>query len=94
MNARMDTSRAIIAFLAREILNDEGASIGEDDELIAQGLIDSMGIVRLMVHLQKLYGVRDFDRSDLTLDNFRSVSRIAKMVDRYRSVREEATTCL
>jgi acyl carrier protein len=86
-DATADIRRAIAAFIRTEVLNDASATIGESDELVGEGLIDSLGIVRLMVHLQRRYGIADFDKSDLTLDNFRTIARIADMIARYRLTR-------
>jgi acyl carrier protein len=77
--------RDIIRFFKSDILNNENANISEHADIISEGLIDSMGIIRLLTHLQALYGVDDFDNSDLTLDNFRTIKRIATMMSKYRS---------
>ncbi len=73
----------IITFMKAEIVNDGSLELDEHDEIIAKGLIDSMGIVRLMAHMQTLYSIKEFDRSDLILDNFRTIGRIATMIRRY-----------
>jgi len=86
-DATAEVRQSIAAFIRIEILNDPSAPIGESDELLTKGLIDSLGIVRLMVHLQRRYGIPDFDKSDLTLDNFRTIDRIADMIARYRETR-------
>jgi acyl carrier protein len=75
----------IISFFKSDILNNDAAQIDEHVDIISEGLIDSMGIIRLLAHLQVLYGIRDFDNNDLTLDNFRTIERIAVMMARYRS---------
>lgn len=74
----------IISFFKSDILNNDAAEISEHADIISEGLIDSMGIIRLLTHLQVLYDIKDFDNSDLTLDNFRTIQRIADMIARYR----------
>lgn len=86
-DATAEVRQSIAAFIRIGILNDPSAPIGESDELLSKGLIDSLGIVRLMVHLQRRYDIPDFDKSDLTLDNFRTIDRIADMIARYRETR-------
>lgn len=80
---KREVSAQIVAFFKTEIVNDPTFDITEHDEIIAMGLIDSMGIVRLLTHLQKLYSVRQFEKRDMILDNFRSIDRISSMVCRY-----------
>ena len=74
----------IISFFKSDILNNDAAEISEHADIISEGLIDSMGIIRLLTHLQILYDIKDFDNTDLTLDNFRTIQRIADMIARYR----------
>ena len=73
----------IVRFFRTDILNDETAELDPRDEIISLGLIDSMGIVRLLTHLQNALGIGEFARHDLTLDNFRSIEKIAAMIARY-----------
>ena len=70
-------------FFQNEIVNDPAFNIEPQTDIIRGGLIDSMGIVRLMVHLQQRYDIDDFHRSDVILDNFRTIDRISEMVLRY-----------
>ncbi len=74
----------IIRFFKTDIVNDPAFEISPSDRIISKGLIDSMGIIRLMTHLQKIYAIKDFDNRDLTLDNFQSIERIAAMMAKYR----------
>lgn len=78
----------ITSFFRTEILNSNDAQIAPDDEIISGGLIDSMGIIRLLAHLQARYEIRDFDNRDLILDNFRSIKQIAFMIEKYRYASE------
>ena len=77
----------IISFFKSDILNNDAAEISEHADIISEGLIDSMGIIRLLAHLQILYDIKDFDNTDLTLDNFRTIQRIADMIAKYRKPR-------
>jgi acyl carrier protein len=77
----------IISFFKSDILNNDAAEISEHADIISEGLIDSMGIIRLLTHLQILYDIKDFDNTDLTLDNFRTIQRIADMIAKYRKPR-------
>jgi hypothetical protein len=73
----------VVRFVLVEVVNDPSMQLGPDDPIIEQGLIDSMGIIRLLIHLQRTYGVGELDHADIVLDNFRSARHVAVMFDRY-----------
>jgi len=81
---KAETAQEVIRFLKNEILNSPSAEVDMESQLISEGLIDSMGIVRLMTHLQRLYSIKELNYADLTLDNFRTIGQVAAMVARYR----------
>lgn len=53
-----------------------------DTDLFSTGALDSLSFVRLLVHLEREYGVR-VSLEDLELDNFRSIKKIAEFISRY-----------
>ena len=75
----------IIRFLKVDVINSPDVVIGEDDLIVEQGLIDSLGIVRLISHLQEHFKIQNIERKDVVLDNFKSISRVAALVSRYVS---------
>ena len=54
-------------------------AIGEDEDLLAAELIDSLGIAELITFLEKEYMIK-VDDSDLDPENFRTVARIVALV--------------
>lgn len=70
----------IATFLKNEVVNNPGMEIEKDEEIITRGLIDSMGIVRLITHIQNRYNIEEIDHKDMILDNFKSIDKIADMV--------------
>lgn len=52
-----------------------------DADLFAEGVLDSLAFVDLLLHLEREFGVR-YSLDDLEIDNFRSVTRIAEHVAR------------
>lgn len=58
-----------------------GESVGNDDSLLAQGIIDSTGVLELVAFLEETYGVRTGD-NELNADNFDSISKLAAFVTR------------
>ena len=72
-----------IAFIRNEIINDTKLEIALDSNLIFSGLIDSLGIVMLITHLQKLYSIEEINYQDMVLDNFLNLNSIADMILKY-----------
>lgn len=54
-------------------------SITDDESLTKNGVIDSMGIFRLVAFLEETFGVRVGDE-EITHDNLESVNAIEKLV--------------
>lgn len=69
------------AFIRDDLLAGTGGEFGVDDELLELGIIDSLGLLDIVLHLEDTYGVA-VDDAEVTLDNFGSVSAIASFVGR------------
>lgn len=74
--------RLVIDWLDDEIHFGEAESlIGDDDErsFLAHGILDSLGFVKLILHLEDRCGVR-LDPKQLTPENFDSLGKIVRHV--------------
>jgi acyl carrier protein len=62
---------------------DAESMIGGDDErsFLKNGILTSLGFVRLMLFLEDTYGVR-IDRKDVRPDNFDSMGKIVRYIER------------
>lgn len=64
-------------FLAENILfTTDGFSYGDDDSFLEQGIIDSVGIMELILFVEETFCVR-VDEHEVTPDNFDSVNKLA-----------------
>lgn len=52
-----------------------------DTDLLLTGLVDSLGVVRLVQWLEDRFGF-EIDPADVTLDNFQTVAAMLRYVDR------------
>ncbi len=78
----MSTKDTIREFIKRDILSDaRETSIKDDDQLIEMGIIDSMGIMTLLVFLEEKYDLR-ISAEDLLPENFSTINAISGLVDR------------
>jgi len=78
------TESAVRQFLVEDVLYDKDLkSLGPDDSLLAQGLLDSMSILRVVTFCEEQFGIAIPDEEVLP-DHFESVRAIAKLVERVR----------
>jgi acyl carrier protein len=69
----------IEAFLREDVLLDPQADLLPDTPL-AQGLIDSMGLLVLIAFVEEEFDV-ELDPADITLANFATIADIARLVE-------------
>ena len=67
----------ITTFIVRELLRTRDAAIDPEVNLFTDGYVDSVGIMRLIAHLEAAFDLR-IPPTDLVPDNFRSVSVMAR----------------
>ncbi len=67
----------IVEFIQTELIDDAGRdAVDLDENLFTSGLLDSVGVVRLIAHMQTRLGVH-VPPPDLVPDNFRTVRVMA-----------------
>ncbi len=54
-----------------------------DADLLNAGILDSLALVQLLLHLEERFGVK-IPLNELEIDDLRSISSIAKMVENQR----------
>ena len=70
----------ILEYLRREIISEDRGEVGLEDNLFVGGLIDSVGVVRLVGHIQQTYEIT-VPAPDLIPQNFRTVRVMAAYLD-------------
>lgn len=69
-------------FILAEFLPDEDPDrLTDTTTLISSGIIDSIGLVRLITHLEDSFGI-EIPTIDVTLDNFDNLASITCIVSR------------
>jgi acyl carrier protein len=75
-----DLERVINTHLVQECLFDQpGAVLGNDEHLVEEGILDSLGIFVLIAFLEKQFAIK-VQPEDIILANFKTVRAIAGMV--------------
>ena len=67
-------------YLLTEVLIDQNKkSIEPDEDLLTQGIIDSMGVLQLVNYLEKSFGMKVADE-EIVPENFRSLNCLTEFV--------------
>ncbi len=78
----MEIRTEIRKYIAQNLLfSDNGFEYSDNDSFLEEGIIDSVGVLELVIFLEEIFGVAVADQ-DLTLDNFDSVDKLANFVGR------------
>jgi acyl carrier protein len=81
----MNTNDIIHKFISTELLQGTGeTTLGDDDQLIQSGIIDSLGIMTMLSFLEEEFTLQ-IPGEDLIPENFASISTIAALVERLRN---------
>jgi acyl carrier protein len=77
----MTISNKIEKFLLTEIAADLGKqSLDPDEDLLDQRIIDSLGILKLVVYLEEANGIKVNDE-DVVPENFQSINCMVRFVE-------------
>jgi acyl carrier protein len=74
---------ALIRYIQNNLVGSGGAPITADESLIDRGIIDSIGLMRIMTFIESETGIRVPD-GRITPDDFQSVEAIERMVEELR----------
>jgi acyl carrier protein len=75
-------STKIKDFIITEVSPDLNLSGLDDDQLlIDSGIIDSLGVLRILAFLDETFGI-DLSDGEIKLENFRTVRTICEMIER------------
>lgn len=59
-------------------------SLGADENLLEQGIIDSLGIMKLIIFIEKAFGIKVPDE-DVVPENFESLNSMARFIEQKMS---------
>ena len=79
------TDAAIRKFLIEDVFYDQDlASLGPDDSLLARGLLDSLSILKIVTFCEEQFGVTIPD-AEVLPEHFDSIRAIARLVEKRRA---------
>ncbi|RME76553.1 MAG: acyl carrier protein [Chloroflexi bacterium] len=78
----MDIEARIQDYVAKNLLfSDNGFEYGNDDSFLEEGIVDSTGVLELVLFVEETFGIT-VDDADITRENFDSVNRLAAYIRR------------
>jgi acyl carrier protein len=70
---------ALTEFVRNELLHGRKMALTEDADLLSAGIVDSLGILRLVAFMEERFGVKVPDE-DVVFENFQSIKAMAGYV--------------
>jgi acyl carrier protein len=80
-----DLKQDIRKFVVETFLFGQDNGLTEDTSFLSEGIVDSTGVLELVAHLEKTYGIKVKDE-ELIPDNLDSVGSIASYLTQKQSV--------
>jgi len=78
----MDIREGIRSFLTENfLLSGNGFTLGDDDSLLDAGIVDSTGVLELILLIEETFGIEVADE-EVVPENLDSVNRIAAYVEK------------
>jgi len=76
----MDIKALLTCFVTEELL-DEEEPVGANENLLSDGMIDSLGMMRLVAYIDQELGYK-VPPGDLVIENFRTIGLISDYLER------------
>jgi acyl carrier protein len=82
----MDVKDRVRGFIVGELMHeDTQTAVGDDDSLLERGILDSLGLVRLLTFLEKEYRIVVPDE-EVIPDHFETINAIVALVKQRTAV--------
>ena len=75
----MDLKAILTGFVSEELL-DLDEPVSADESLLAEGMVDSLGMMRLVAFIEQEFGYK-VPAGDLTIQNFRTIGVLSDYLD-------------
>lgn len=75
---------AVKTFIEMELLRGQKENFDESTDLIAEGIIDSLGLMRLVTFLEENCQVQVLDE-DMVAENFRTLAAIQSFITKHQA---------
>ena len=79
----MNTKELLRQYISQQLL-DGHENLDVEENLLTSGMIDSHGIMRLIVYIEETFGLQ-VPPIDITLENFRTIALMADYIHRMQN---------
>jgi methoxymalonate biosynthesis acyl carrier protein len=79
----VDTLEQLREYVTSRFARERPTPIAPDDDLLREGVLDSIAIMEIIGFLETTCGV-SVDGDEVTVDNFRSLAAMTRLVERKR----------
>ena len=77
----MNTNELIQNFICTELINDNNIKLEDTEPLIESGIIDSLGIMKLIMYLEESFKIK-IEADDLLPENLGTVNAISSLIQK------------
>ncbi len=71
----METNQVLITYIQSELAKGRKAEIHPEDDLLSEGILDSLGILQLVSFIEETFDV-EVDDEDVVLENFMTITAL------------------
>jgi len=75
----LNIENTIKKFVTEELLN-SSLEVGAEDNLLSDGMVDSIGMLRLVSHIEELAQIT-IPHEDLVIENFQTIKAIVEYLE-------------
>jgi acyl carrier protein len=72
----MDNRNILKSFIETDLMGGQSAQVGFGDDLLLSGLVNSLGVMRLVAFAQERFGV-EIPAEDVIIEHFQTIDAIA-----------------
>jgi acyl carrier protein len=88
----MDIIGLLTGFVTEELLDAE-ERVGANEDLLADEMVDSLGMMRLVAYIEQEFGYK-VPPGDLVIENFRTIGLISDYLERSLGKAEKDPDCV
>jgi len=70
---------ALTTYIKKEILNSPDTQLTDQDDLLGSGLVDSMGLMRIITFIEEEFGIT-VPPTDMVIEHFMNIEAISNYV--------------
>jgi acyl carrier protein len=82
----VDKKAVLTDYIKKEIMHGKNVEVKPDDDLLQQGILDSLGILQLVAFIEQQFGIQVPDEG-VVFENFFSVNALAAYLDTVEAVK-------